>query len=428
MTTDPSTTRNKSMTSAEILLAYQQRSWRYLAELQHAAGLQFVVGAADGSYLWNLEGTQRILDCGNAGGVHALGHRNPELLATLREAYEHHDAGIWWMPTREALEFQDALVAMAPSPDLCRCITTLSSTDSIDLALMFAMRCTGRSQLVAYRRGYHGHGGLAAHVTGSDSDGQIDHYSLSRAQTRFFEDYNSVDSVAQVLDQNCAALILELMNYETFQPASSDFLASVAAECRAKGVMLIIDETRTGLGRSGRPWMTSHYASLSPDLIVLGKGLGGGLYPVSALLTTQPIYDRCMNDGHWGYSSSMAGSPVASLIAHKVIQIIQRPALAANVKLLESTLEHELTALVNEFSDVFMPGTVLGAIATLGLRDASTRSSFLDSLFQRGVMAHSVSAIAPCVVKFLPCLTSDATVVEQLVAALRTCALDLRER
>ena len=419
----PVTVPNAPISSQDVISGYVNRSWRFLAELQLSSGMEFVIGASEGSYLWNVERTHRLLDCGNAGGVHSLGHRNPELLATLRDAFEYHDAGIWCMPTAESLALQDALTAMAPHPSLSRCVTTLSSTDSIDLALMFARRCTGRKKWVAYRHGYHGHGGLAALVTGSDYDGQIEHYSLSRSETRFFEQYDDAPAVTRLLDGECAALILELVNFETFKPASPSFVEEIAADCRRKGILLIVDETRTGLGRSGLPWLTSHYP-LAPDIIILGKGLGGGLYPVSAIVTTQPIYDRCLNEGHWGFSSSMACSPVGSLIAAKVLEMIQRPALVANVKHLETSLTREFALLCDEFPDIFAPGWVLGAIAALQLRKPGAREAILPALFKRGVMCHSISQIDPAVVKFLPCLTSETSVVTELAAALRGFAAE----
>ncbi len=419
-------TNHPVLSSQGVLSGYIDRSWRFLVELQRSSGMEFVIGDADGPYLWNIERTHRLLDCGNAGGVHSLGHRNPELLATLRTAFERYDAGIWWMPTAESLTLQDALTAMAPGPKLCRSLATLSSTDSIDLALMFAMRFTGRSKLVAYRHGYHGHGGMAALVTGSDYDGQLQHYSLPRSQTRFFDEYDSALSVTRLLDGECAALILELMNFETFKPASPEFLQEIAAECLRQGILFIVDETRTGLGRSGLPWLTSHYA-LEPDIIILGKGLGGGLYPVSALLTTQPIYDRCLNEGHWGFSSSMAGSPIASIIATKVIEMIQRPDLQANVKNLELSLEREFAALCDEFPEVFAPGTVQGAIATIELRGPGAREAIQPALFKRGVMGHSISMIDPAVMKFFPCLNSEPTVVTELAGALRGFAMEFRD-
>ena len=400
----------------QVLDGYTERSWRFLADLQRSTHMEFVIGEARGSYLWNVEHTQRLLDCGNSGGVHSLGHRNEELLDALRAALDRYDAGIWTMPTAQWLTLQDAFAAFAPAP-ICRSVVTLSATDSIDLAAMFAFRVTGRRKILAYRHGYHGHGGYAAIITGSASEGVLDHYSLPTSQSGFFSDYDSLESIQNTIDERCAAVIIEPMNYETFQPASSHFLPELAALCRKAGTLLIIDETRTGLSRSGLPWMSSHY-QFEPDMIILGKGLGGGLYPVSALLTTQPIYDRCMNDGHWGFMSSMAGSPIGLSVAAKVVEIIRRKTLLDNVARLEQALTHEFNALTDRFPAVFAPAWVLGGIAAIGLREEAAARTIRHELFHRGVLCHSVSDIEPRVVKFFPCLTSDVEVVHEITEAL----------
>src|SRR6201996_1371915 len=345
------------MKSADVFDAYVDRSWRFLAELQRSSGMEFVVGKREGAYLWNIEGTKRVLECGNSGGVHSLGHRNPEIVETVRKALDTFDAGMWTMPTAEALAFQDAITASSPTPDLNRTVLTLSSTDSIDLAIMFSFRATGRRKALAYRYGYHGHGGFAALVTGSDAEGLVDHYSLPREYSDFFPEYGSLDAIRPHINKDCAAVILEPMNYETFEPAPPGFLEGVAAQCRANGVLLIVDETRTGLGRSGKFWMTSQY-NIEPDMLILGKGLGAGLYPVSALVATKAVYDKCMNDGHWGFMSSMAGSPIGALVASKVVEMTQRPALLANVAQLESGLTQAFHSLSDQYPDVYAPAWV----------------------------------------------------------------------
>jgi putrescine aminotransferase len=406
-----------------VLAGYTQRHWRFLAELQRSENMEFVIGEAQGAYLWNVEHDHRLLDCGNSGGVHSLGHRNAELLATIRAALDHYDAGIWTMPTAQALVLQDALADGAPIPN-SRSVVTLSATDSIDLGIRFAFRVTGRRKILAYRHGYHGHGGYAALVTGSDADGVLDHYALPRSQSVFFAEYDSIDAIHDALDDDCAAIILEPMHYDTFRPASPEFLPDLAALCRKNRTLLLIDETRTGLSRSGRPWMSSHY-DVEPDMLILGKGLGGGLYPVSALLTREAIYDRCMNEGHWGFMSSMAGSPVGLSVAAKVIEISRRPALLDQVARLDSVLTRAFAALSDRFPSVFAPGWVLGGIAALGLREESAARVIRRALFERGVLCHSVSATEPHVVKFFPCLTSELNIVDELSGALSDFAAAL---
>jgi putrescine aminotransferase len=413
------------MNTHDVFEGYRDRSWRFLADLQSQAGMEFVVGKREGPYLWNLEGDRRVLECGNSGGVHSLGHRNPEILATLLTALETLDAGMWTMPTAEALAFQDAIAACAPTPSICRSVLTLSSTDTIDLAIMFAFRVTGRRKALAYRYGYHGHSGFAALVTGSDVEGLIDHYHLPTEYSAFFPEYGSLDAIEQHLTEDCAAIILEPMNYETFQPAAPGFLEGVAEICRRRGALLIIDETRTGLSRSGKLWMTSNYA-IEPDILILGKGLGAGLYPVSALLTTKQIYDTCLNAGHWGFMSSFAGSPIAAIIARKVVEIVQRQELLDNIARLEGDLTDAFAVLCDAFPDVYELAWVTGGIAALGVRDENVAAILKGELFKRNVLCHSISEISPWVVKFFPCLNSGASVPAAIAAALADFAKHYR--
>jgi acetylornithine aminotransferase len=413
------------MKTQEVLDGYRDRSWRFLADLQTQSGMEFVVGKREGSYLWNLEGDRRVLDCGNGGGVHSLGHRNPEIIATLQDAVSRLDAGMWAMPSPEVLALDDAFAASAPVPSICRSVPTLSSSISIDLAIMFSFRVTGRTKVLAYRYGYHGSSGLAALATGSDVEGWFDHYHLPREHSVFFENYGEIDAIERCLTSDCASIILEPMNYETFAPAPAGFLQQLGRLCRERGVLLIIDETRAGLGRSGRTWMTSHY-KVEPDMLILGKGLGGGVYPASAVLTTRSIYDECMNTQRWGYMASMAGSPVGALVAAKVLEIAQRPSLLANVARLEAAFTARFTDLCERYADVFQPGTVRGAIATIGLADEAIAAVARRELFKRNILTHSVSEIAPRVAKFFPCLTSDVGVVDEIANALEDFARKYR--
>lgn len=410
-----------SASTAEVLDGHTARGSSFLAGLQRRDGMEFVIGRASGGHIWNLEGDRRLLDCGNSGGVHSLGHRNPELLATLRSALERYDAGIWTMPTAEALELHDAVARVAPIPD-CRVVVTLSSTDSMDLAVMFARRVTGRSRIAAYRHGYHGHGGFAAIITGSDSEGVRDYYSLPNSMTEFFSEYDRIEAIAHLVNQHCAAVVLEPVNFETFKPASVGFFQDLAALCHRSGTLLIVDETRTGLTRTGQPFMTARYG-IEPDMLVLGKGLGGGLYPVSALLGSKAVYERCMNEG-WGFMSSMAGSPIGLVVATKVLEITQRRGLIDNVAQLERLLTDSFRELCERFASVYSPAWVLGGMAAIGVREEAAARSIRAGLFNRGVLCHSVSEIDPRVVKFMPCLTSDAAAVAELAAALEGFATD----
>jgi acetylornithine/succinyldiaminopimelate/putrescine aminotransferase len=401
-----------------IFDAYESRSWRSVVRRQRAQGMEFVIGRRDGAYVWDAGGESRLLDCSTSGGVHALGHRNPELLAALRDALDRGlDGGLWMFPNEPHLALQDMLAATAPGPALCRSVITLAASASNDLALLFAFRMTGRNRVVAYRHGYHGHGGFAALVTGSRDEGISAYYGLTQEYGRFFAKYGELDAIAALLDDEVAAVILEPFDYETFAPPPAGFLPALAALCRARGALLIIDETRTGLARSGRLWMCEH-SGVVPDMLVCGKGLSGGLYPASALITTETIYERCINQHDYAYASSLGGNEISALIGCKVLEIATRPAVLDHVAALEARFSARFAELCRRHQGVFRPGTTLGGIATIGLCNPGHRTRLPRALFAAGVLCHSVSAIEPTVLKFFPVLTADLSIVDEIADAL----------
>ena len=103
--------------------------------------------------------------------------------------------------------------------------------------------------------------------------------------------------------------------------------------------------------------MTSHY-DFNPDMLILGKGLGGGIYPASAVLTNGHIYDFCMNSTKWGYMSSMAISPIGALVARKVVEIAQRSSLLENVARLQAAIGDSFAALCALYPEIYFPGSV----------------------------------------------------------------------
>ncbi len=405
----------------EILDGYAARGWRAAAEGQRAAGRPFVAGRREGAHVWNLEGTHRLLDATCSGGVHSLGHRNPAILAALRGALDRGlDAGLWMMPNGELLALQDALAAASP-PGLGRSVVTLSASQAADLALAFAFRLTGRHGIVAYRYGYHGNTGFSALATGGESEGIRDHYNLPDGASRFFGRYGDLDEVAGLVDGTTAAVILEPMEYETFAPAPPGYLAGLLELCGARGAKLILDETRTGLGRAGAMWMCMRQG-VTPDMLVCGKGLSGGLYPVAALLTSEAIHEACINTHAYAYTSSLGGNEIAAVVGRAVVGEVTSPALSAAVGAIEARFGERFGALRRRHQGLFSEGTICGGIATIGVRDRETAQELARALFDRGVLVHSVSVAGPPVVKFMPVLTAGTAVVDEIADALEAVA------
>lgn len=405
-------------TSAEVLSAFAARSWRSNAKRQLDKGVEFVIGRRDGIYLWNLEGTKQVIDCGTAGGVHSLGHRHPEVLAALTGALaDGRDTGLWSMPNAEYLRLQDRLTQLAPHKGLNRSVITLSSTASIDVATMFAFRFTQRRKILAYRHGYHGHSGFAALATGSTEEGVIDYYNLPQDYSTFFDSYGDLSEIESRLTPDIGALIIEPMNYETFELAAKDYFEGLSALCKQRDALFIVDETRTGLGRSGHLWASEHY-NVEPAMMVTGKGLSGGLYPVSALLTREDIYETCMNEHAFAYISSLGGNEISCIVASKVLEVASRPAFLKRVRDTSDIMQQELAAVCRKYHNLISPGACRGGLFTVRIRDKNLAPRLYKAVYDQGVLCHSFSVIEPAVLKFLPPLTLDAEGAREIAGTL----------
>jgi acetylornithine/succinyldiaminopimelate/putrescine aminotransferase len=405
-------------TSREIYDAYEERSWRTLAQRARKRGEPFVVGKREGPYVWDLDGKRRLLDCAVGGGVHSLGHANPEVAGALRSAIDSGmDGGLWTFPSPAMLSFQDALAKVSPSPALNRSVITLSSTAAIDLAIQMAARVTGRTQVAAYRHGYHGHAGFAAMVTGSVEEGIQELYGLPNPVGQFFSEYGDLDEISSVIGETTAAIILEPFDYESWQPASSDYLLCIQALCRERGALLIVDETRTGLGRSGRMWM-SELTGVSPDMLITGKGLSGGLYPVGALMTTTAIYDACINAHPFAYATSLGGNEISCLIGERVLEVCSRPEFITGVEALGDRFRTRFQELCERYPRHFSQPNVVGGVVTLGLRNPEAAPEVSRYLFDHGVLCHSISLVDPICIKFLPVLTAAPGIADEVTDAL----------
>lgn len=416
----------KLHTSAEIFDAFIERSWRSNAERQKEKGAEFVIGKREGVYMWDIEGKRRLIDCGTGGGVHALGHRHPEILAALRQALDDgRDTGLWSVPNAKYLELQDKLAVLAPKAHLNRSVITLCSTLSVDLATMFAFRVTKRQKMLAYRHGYHGHTGFAAIVTGSPEEGIIDHYNLP-SHSSFLERFGDIEELDRLLTSEIAGFIIEPMEYETFEAASNEFFTEASRLCKERGVLFIVDETRAGLGRAGTLWASEQY-DIDPDMMITGKGLSGGLYPASAVLMREEIYEQCMNQHRFAYISSLGGNEISCVVAAKVLDLASSPALLENVRKVGAYLHNALQALCSKHPDVLMGVTSFGLAVSVQVANRDVGRELYREILADGVLCHSVAEIDPPGLKFFPPLVLTEVEADNIVNALNRAASLLRK-
>jgi acetylornithine/succinyldiaminopimelate/putrescine aminotransferase len=295
----------------------------------------------------------------------------------------------------------DALVSIAP-PGLSRVFFVNSGAEANENALRIACRTTGRSRILALEHGFHGRTAASAAVTWGAAKSW---YGFPHAP--FDVDFIPRDDVAKaeaLIDGETAAVIIEVVQglagaYD-LDPA---FVAAIAAACRRHGVLLIVDEVQSGVGRTGAAFAAQLYG-LQPDMLTTAKALGGG-FPCSALLLTEELAAK-LKSGDLG--TTFGGGPMACALVSTVIEVIKRDRLLENVRTLSAELQK---------SAITGPVTgVQGRGFLLGLRCKRPAKDVQAALLARDILVGTSSD--PAVVRLLPPLTLERQHVQTLCAAL----------
>ena len=297
-------------------------------------GLDFVMGRREGCYLWDIDGKKKLFNCHCNGGVFNLGHRNKEIIETLKIALEALDIGNHHLLSAHRAEVAKRLAELMPG-DIQYTVFGVGGGEAVDLAIKLARGYTGRIKIISARGGYHGHTGFAL------AAGDEYYREAFGPQLPGFVQipFGDITALEREVDDDTAAVI-----YETV-PATLgivippiDFFRQVRQLCDEKGVQLIMDEVQTGLGRTGKLWGFEHF-DIVPDIVVLGKGLSGGVYPITATCF-RPHLESVFRRDPFIHISTFGGAEVGCAVALKVLEI------SSNAEFLRQV--NELATLFNE--------------------------------------------------------------------------------
>jgi 4-aminobutyrate aminotransferase-like enzyme len=300
---------------------------------------------AAGSNVRDVDGNV-FVDLTGGFGVAAAGHANPAVAAAVARQVERlpHAMGDVH-PAALKVELLERLAAITPG-DLGHAILSANGSDAVESALKTALLASGRPGVIAFQGGYHGLGYGALAVTGAArfrAPFQRQLYSGVR-----FVPYPGVDeadsatatlaAVAAAVEAARAgpdpvgAVIVEpIQGRGGVVVPPPDFLPSLRTLCDRLGLVLILDEVYTGLGRTGR-WFACEHSGVVPDLLVLGKALGGGL-PLSAVVGRPSVMEAWPpSDGEALHTSTFLGNPVACAAALAQLDEIEKRGLVARAE------------------------------------------------------------------------------------------------
>ncbi|MBJ7402647.1 MAG: aspartate aminotransferase family protein [Bradyrhizobium sp.] len=344
-----------------------------------------IIERAAGSFVYDADG-RAILDFTSGQMSAVLGHTHPDIVATVARqmgAVAHLFSG---MLSRPVVTLAERLAALAPGLDRVQLLTT--GAEANEAAIRMAKLVTGRHEIVAFVQSWHGMTGAAASATysagrrgyGPAAVGSFVIPAPNAYRPRFrnvdgSNDWQTeLDDAFALIDSqstgNLAAFIAEpILSSGGILELPLGYLAALKQKCEQRGMLLILDEAQTGIGRTGHMFAFER-DGVVPDILTLSKTLGAGL-PLAAVMTTKAIEQTAFERGFLFYTTHVS-DPLPAAIGVTVLDVVARDGLVAQATARGNRLRDGLLSLQQKFECV---GDVRGRGLLLGLEIVVDRQS-----------------------------------------------------
>jgi acetylornithine/N-succinyldiaminopimelate aminotransferase len=373
--------------------------------------LSFVRG--EGAFLFTETG-ERFLDFSSGIAVTALGHAHPRLVEALTEQAKK----VWHVSNLHHIADQERLgQRLCDATFADRVFFANSGAEAVEAAIKAARRyhfvngAPERYRLITFQGAFHGRtlatiaaGGQGKHLEGFgppvDGFDQVVGFDIEAVE-------------AAIGDETAGVLLEPIMGEGGMREVPWRFLQDLRALCDDKGILLLLDEVQSGVGRTGR-FYAHEWAGITPDIMASAKGLGGG-FPVGACLTTEAV-GSAMTPGTHG--STFGGNPLAMAVGNAVLDVVLEPGFLEGVAQMGLRLKQRLAGLADEHGDVLEE--VRGQGLMVGLKCKAQNLKLIAELRERGMLTvqagdNVVRLLPPLIVGEdeidLACATIDAACV-----------------
>jgi len=345
-----------------------------------------------GSRVRDVDGREYV-DLTAGWGVCAIGHCHPRLVAAIAEQAGRLMQTTNLFYTLPQLDLCERLAALAPA-EFTRSFFVSSGAEAMDGALKLAHRATERTQFVSTVQSFHGRTLGALSIIGQAKHRGPYQRMLPEG---CFVPFGDLDAAARAIGPNTAAFVVEPVQGEGgVNVAPPGYLAGLRELTRRAGALLVFDEIQTGIGRTGK-WLALEHDGVVPDVITLGKHLGGG-FPVAGFLCTEEVARTVSLGDHGG---TYAGNPLACAAALATIAVIEEDALVARAAALGAKVLARLERFAAEHPDRAANARGRGLLLGLDLLDADAAATLSRRAVEAGVL---VNVTAGTVLRLFPAL------------------------
>jgi acetylornithine/N-succinyldiaminopimelate aminotransferase len=277
------------------------------------------VESAQGIYIYDKQG-KAYMDMIAGVAVSNLGHGNPHIISAIQQQAEKHlHVMVYGEFVQDStLQFVKKLCSFLP-PTLQAVYPVNSGTEANEAAIKLAKRVTGRSEIVSFRGSYHGSTLGSMSISGNEVKKQA--FRPLMPDVRFLK-FNCLEELNQITHKTAGVIIETVQGDAGVREASLDFWKTVRNKCNETGTLLIFDEIQCGMGRAGSLFAFEKYGII-PDVLTLGKALGGGL-PIGALVSSQENLTEFTYNPMLGHITTFGGHPLICASALAFLEEMER--------------------------------------------------------------------------------------------------------
>ena len=361
------------------------------------------ISRGKGARVWDNEGREYI-DCMAGYGVALVGHCNARVVEAIKNQSEKLIVCHMSTYNDTRLRFLEKLSSISPK-GLSKVAFSNSGAESVEAALKFARKYTGKAGIIAMTGGYHGKTLGALSVTYSEKYRKPFMPLLDFVK---FVPYNDRANLENEIDDSIGTVILEPIQGETGIIIPPDgLLQNIRQICTNRRIVLIYDEIQSGLGRTGKMWAGEHWNTI-PDIMCLAKGIGGGI-PMALTLAKPEIIDAMKIGEH---SSTFAGNPIACTAASSALDALVEDKLVQNACSIGKYFKDGLMCL-KETHKIIRDVRGLGLMLAIELR-FDVREVLLDGIKNGILMLYSGKNI----IRLLPPLVIDESMVSSALGKI----------